>query len=94
MVAAATYINSPFLAKMYAVGTTNNIEILMLVLDFVVNFKLKNTQWNFIKCLNRDVQKRERKNNTFMQWGYRDDQIATQTNLLNIKYEFYGFSDL
>ena len=32
---------------MCAAGRENNIELLMLVLDFVVNSRLKNTQWHF-----------------------------------------------
>ena len=34
-------------AKTCAAGEVSNIELLMLVSDFVVNCRLKNTQWNF-----------------------------------------------
>ena len=34
-------------AKSYAAGRVNNIKLLMLVSDFKVNSRLKNTQRNF-----------------------------------------------
>ena len=39
----------PFLfqAKTYAVDRASNLELLMLVLDFKVDYRLKNTQWYF-----------------------------------------------
>ena len=39
--------NPSFQAKTCAAGRANNIDLLMLVLDFVVNSRLKNTQWHF-----------------------------------------------
>ena len=30
-----------------AAGSTNNIQLSMLILDFMVKCRLKNTQWNF-----------------------------------------------
>ena len=36
-----------FKLKPSAVGRANNIELLMLVLDFVMNSMLENTQWHF-----------------------------------------------
>ena len=39
--------NSPFEAKTCAAGRANNIGLSMLVLDFMVKCRLKNTQWNF-----------------------------------------------
>ena len=39
--------NSPFLAKTCAADRANNIQSLMLPLGFMVNSRLKNTQWHF-----------------------------------------------
>ena len=47
------------LAKTYAAGRANNTELLMLVSDFKVNARLKNTQtdfpWNPWNALNEDA---------------------------------------
>ena len=44
------------LAKSYAASRANNTELLMLVSDFKVNSRLKNTQRNFQwNALNEDV---------------------------------------
>ena len=66
----------------------------MLVLDLKVDFRLKNTQryfcgnaWNVLTRM-----RRKKKIGHFLYIGDRDNQIATQAKLLNIKYEFYGFS--
>ena len=43
--------NSPFEAKTYAVGRANNMELLMLVLGFVMNSRLKiliGIPWNVL----------------------------------------------
>ena len=47
-----------------------------------------------MECLNEDVHvEEEEKYDTFCTSRvYRDDLIATNTRLLSIKYEFYGFS--
>ena len=42
-VESLTATNSPFLTKTCAAGRANNIELFMLVLDFVVNSRLKNS---------------------------------------------------
>ena len=39
--------NSPFQAKTCAAGRANNVELSMLVLNFMVKHRLKNTRWNF-----------------------------------------------
>ena len=86
--------NLPFWTKTCAAGRANNIELLMLVLDLKVDFRLKNTQryfcgnaWNVLTRM-----RRKKKIGHFLYIGDRDNQIATQAKLLNIKYEFYGFS--
>ena len=47
------------LAKTYAAGRANNTELLMLVSDFKMNSRVKNTQrnfqWNPWNTLNEDV---------------------------------------
>ena len=53
------------LSQTCTAGRANNIELSMLVLDFVVNFKLKNTHGisvEFMECINKNVR---RKNDTF-----------------------------
>ena len=50
--------NSPFEAKTCAAGRANNIELLMLVLDFTVNSKLKihnGISVESMECLNKDA---------------------------------------
>ena len=46
-----------FSAKIYAASRESKIELLMLVSDFMVNSRLKNTLWylEFMECLNKDV---------------------------------------
>ena len=43
----------------------------------------------FMKCLNEDAKKKEH----FLYIGGTAALIATDTNLLDTKYEFYGFND-
>ena len=43
-----------------------------------------------MECLNKDAHKK--KYDTFCTCTYRDDKIATSAKLLDISYEFYGFS--
>ena len=69
----------------------------MLVLDFLVNSRLKNSQWHFCGIHEMSyhgcVEEGQKKNMILsVHQGYRDDQIATCAKLLNIKYKFYGFS--
>ena len=50
--------NSQFKARTCAAGRVNNIELLMLVLDFVVNSRLKilnSISVEFMECLNEDT---------------------------------------
>ena len=50
--------NSPFQAKTCATGTANNIELLMLALDFVVDSRLKilnGISVESMECYNEDV---------------------------------------
>ena len=44
-----------------------------------------------MECLNEDAKKKKNMRH-FLYITGRDDQIATSTRLLSIKYEFYGFS--
>ena len=61
----------------------------MLVLDFKVNSRLKNTQrnfqWNPWNALNEDAYKKQ---HFAIQWGSHAI-LATSTKLLDIKPEFY-----
>ena len=43
----------------------------------------------FMECLNKNAKKKD----TFCTSGGRAVQIATGSNLLDTKYEFYGFID-
>ena len=46
--------------------------------------------WNVLTRMRRRRKKKKEKNYTFYIAG-RDDQIATSTRLLSMKYEFYRF---
>ena len=64
----------------------------MLVLEVMVIYRQKNTQWHsmkFMECLNEDPKKKGH----FLYIGGRAVQIATGPNLLDTKYKFYGFND-
>ena len=41
--------NLPFYVKIYAAGRASKVELLMLVLDFKVDYRLKNTQRYFYR---------------------------------------------
>ena len=43
-------------------------------------------------CLNKDAQKKKRKNDAFCASPGTDDQITTSAKLLDTMYESYGFS--
>ena len=47
--------------------------------------------WNFMKCLNEDIQK-EKKNEHFLCLGSKAVLITTDANFLDTKYEYYGFN--
>ena len=45
---------------MYAASRASNIELLLLILDFMVNSMLKNTlNVECMKCLNKDAKKKK-----------------------------------
>ena len=49
--------------------------------------------WNVLtRMRRRRRRKKERRKRQFLYIGGRDDLIATNTILLNIKHKFYGFS--
>ena len=62
----------------------------MLVSKVMVISRLNGISIEFMECLNKDAKK---KKNTFSTSDSRAVQIATGSNLLDTKYEFYGFSD-
>ena len=78
------------LAKSYAAGRANNTELLMLVLDFKVNSRLKNTQrnfqWNPWNALNKDEYKK-RRYFTIQQGSHAI--FATSTKSLDIKFQSF-----
>ena len=45
----------------------------------------------FMECLNKDAKKKPKQH--FLYIRGRTVQIATGSNLLDTKYEFYGFND-
>ena len=45
----------------------------------------------FMECLNENVKKKNKGH--FLYIGGRANPITTGSNLLDTKYEFYGFSD-
>ena len=66
-------------------------ELLMLVLGFMVKFRLiiiKGTSVECMEFLNKDVKRKGQ----ILYIGGRDNEIATSANLLDIKYKFYEFS--
>ena len=69
-------------AKSYVAGRANNTELLMLVSDFKVNPRLKNTQrhfqWNSWNALNGDAYKKD----TFCTLGGSHALLAISTNCL------------
>ena len=54
--------NFPFKAKTYAASKESNIELLMLALDFMVNYTVKTTHKDIsvecIECFTKDAKKR------------------------------------
>ena len=61
--------------------------------DFILNSRLKilnGIAMEFMECLNEDAQK---KNEHFLCIGDRTILITNGFNLLDTKYEFYGFND-
>ena len=84
--------NLTVISQSYVASRASKPELLMLVSDFKINSRLKNTQRHFQwkmpwNALNEDVYKR----NTlpYVQWGIHT-LLAAATDLLNIKYKFYG----
>ena len=68
----------------------------MLSLGFVVNCRLKilnDISMESMECFNKDAQKnKEERKWRFLYIADRDNLIATNAILLNIKYDFYGFN--
>ena len=66
-----------FAAIQYAVSRVSNIELLILVSDFIVNYTLKTFKYisvQCMECLNEDMKK---KKGWILHIGGRDDQINT-----------------
>ena len=68
-------------------------ELLMLVLEVMVIKILNGISMEFMECLNEGAKKKKKKKGHFLYIGDRAIQIATGSNLLDTKYEFYGFND-
>ena len=66
----------------------------MLVLDFMVNFRLKIVNDISVESMEYLNKKKEKKkyNNFCISGKGQPNQITTCTKLLNIKYAFYVFS--
>ena len=90
---AATKLISLF--KPYAASRESNIELLMLVSDFMVNSMLQNTQWVFLwnawNVLSR-IHRRKKKKGQILYMVCRNNQTGTSVKLLDIAHESYGFS--
>ena len=83
------------LVKIYAASRESNIELLILVSDFMVNSMLQNTQWVFLlnawNVLSRIHRRKKEKKDRSCTW-YVGTITATSVKLLDIAHESYGFS--
>ena len=78
-------------AKSYAAGRGSYIELIMLVLDFMVNSRVKTTQRHFCGIHGMSSM-RILRNGHFLYIGVVMHALLTiSTKLLEIKYRFYGF---
>ena len=76
---------------MYAANRASDIQLLMLILDFMVNSMLKilkSISVECIECLDEDAKK---KGKPYILRN-RDDQITASAKLLDITHKSYGFS--
>ena len=74
-----------YMGKTDTFGRLNNTELLMLVLDFKVDYRLKNTQrfqWNAVNALSKNAKK----NDTFCTSGV--GIIKSQINLYGFIMQF------
>ena len=76
-------------AKSYAAGRANNIELLMLVSDFKVNSRLKNTQRIFSGIHGMPLMRMCRKNDSLPYIRGSHAILATSPKLLDIKSEVH-----
>ena len=87
--------NLLFKAKTYAASRESNIELLIIVSDFMANSRLKilyGISMEFIECLNTRMHRKKKKKGHFLYIKGRIVLITTDANLLDTKYEFYGFN--
>ena len=84
------------LSQNYAAGRASNIKLLMLVLEFKVDYRLKYTQRYFCGMYGMSqwgcIEEKEEECDAFCASPGRENQITTSAKLLDIKHKSYGFN--
>ena len=71
-------VNLPFYSKTYAASRERNIELLIIVSDFMVNSMLKilkDISMECMECLNGDAKKKRKKKGQILYIVGRDDPV-------------------
>ena len=76
----------------YPASRESNIELLILVSDFMGNSMLKILKGTSMKCMECLDEDKKKKGQILYDQIARDDQIATSAKLLDIMHESYGFN--